>query len=59
MPDVPPVPVRPQPPVRTGNGGDDHAAQEQAGLGQGGADLRPPAQLAGGLIGGLVNEWTG
>jgi hypothetical protein len=45
--------------VRTGNGGDDHAAQEQAGLGQGGADLRPPAQLAGGLIGGLVNEWTG
>jgi hypothetical protein len=31
--------------VRTGNGGDDHAAQEQAGLGQGGADLRPPSSL--------------
>jgi hypothetical protein len=49
------VTVRPQPPLRTRNRGDDHAAQEKARLGEGSVDPGRPAQLAGGLTGGVVD----
>jgi len=48
------MPVRPQPPAGTGNGGDDHGAEEKTGLVSHGGYPRRPAQLATGLVTRLV-----